>query len=222
MGTDICWSQLYGPLASVVKISKALKKHPVLYLDVEQLGDFNASVMHDAIHSHSSEADEIRKRIYPAKSVKNLLKLDLRDLGEWYSIKIMGPSKMRNGEPVNMEKVMKDKDSSSFNVLMMSHPHSEWLVPMGGKLLTREEVDAFIITAETRMDVSDMEFIIVDVVGRVKPQKSLQRRIEESKQALTQALGEVMSLVKSQSEEAVVVMDQLTKALTEIKSKNAV
>lgn len=100
MKPDICWAQVYGPMTVVTKIAKKLKKHPMLYLDVEQFSLWEAknlfSLTSENPATRGSEEQIFLNRIYQDR---DWMKLTEKELREWFTIKIMGPANLRTSMP---------------------------------------------------------------------------------------------------------------------------
>lgn len=208
MQADICWGVFYGPMTVVKSIAKKLKKHPMLYLDVEQFSLWEAknlySLTSDNPATRSSEEEIFLKRIYQDRDLNKLTEKDLR---EWFTIKIMGPSIIKTTMPKDQVR--------EFAVYMTSG--DDWLCDekTGNRVMTLAQAESLIDS------IFDEELVLMQVVRTVPARKSIETRVREAKEQLNTAMEDVQKIILRNDEASIAFMTHLAATLKDLKDKDA-
>lgn len=208
MKPDICWSQIYGPISVVKSITKAIKKHPMFYLDVEQFSAQEANTLYlitsENSFAYDPEKESILKRIYQDR---DLNKLTEKDLSEWFKIKIMGP--------VNLRTTLPKSQVREFAVYKANK--KEWAHDQKtGNLIMTEDRARSLINS-----IFDEELILMQVIEKFPARKSFETRSYEAKIELNNAMDSVADILHRNDEASINFMTNLTAALKRLKEEDA-
>lgn len=203
MTTDICWSKLYGPLTAVTSIAKALKKHKMFYLDVQQLSkeqvDNISSLLSIKKGKHTEDQREelvnFTKRVYRQY---HLDRIKRGDLNEWFEIKIMGPNTM------NTQNTLVDSHDTyavySRRTGTFKFHNSKCFVP---KQTAQHIID----------NTFDEELFLLKLDNIFPAKQSIEVRIDSAKRDLYQHLSRAESIIARNDEMSIAFIEGLNKAV---------
>lgn len=199
MTTDICWSKLYGPLTAVTSIAKALRKHKMFYLDVQQFSKEQADNISSLFsikkgtrtESQRQELADFTKRVYRQY---HLDRIKLSDLNEWFEIKIMGPNTMNTQNTQDTYAVYSRK-TGTFKFF-------------NGKCF---------VTKQVAQDIIDKTFgeelFLLKLDGIIPAQQSIKDKIQSAKRDLYQQLAGAECIISRDDEISLAFIENLNKVI---------